>query len=475
MLKKETYINRRKALLEKMKGQSGIILFLGNSDSPAQCRENCYQWRQDSTWIYFWGIDEPDYAATIDLETGEETIYADDLEIDDLIWTGPVPSVAEQASSTGVSRTLKSGQLSWVLSEAMIKGRRIHFLPVSRYYNAIKMASLLGLEPMEFFRQGKKGCPKASRELVDAVISLRLVKSGEEIELLDAAGDLGYKMHVAARKGIRPGRMEQEIVTEMEAVCRNEGWGVSFSTILTQHGEIFHCASHQNPIVPGKLLVVDAGAESWEHYASDHTRTYPTSGRFTAKQRDIYTTVYECNELAFSLAGPGVAYYDVHQAVCRHMLENLSQTGLVHGCIDDMMDKGVAGLFMPHGLGHNMGIDDHDMEDYGEDLVGYDPDQSRSELLGIGSLRMARRLKPGNVISDEPGIYFIPDLIKQWKARGHCSEFIDYARLEDYFDFGGIRLEDDLLITEDGVRRLGHERLPIAPEDIELAMEKDKN
>lgn len=475
MLDKQIYINRRKALLDRMKGESGILLFIGNANSPAQCRANCYQWRQDSSWIYFWGIDEPDYAATIDLETGQETIYADDLEIDDLIWTGPVPTVSEQAARTGVTNVKKSSQLSWTVSEALIKGRRIHFLPVTGYYNAIKLSSLLGIEPMEAFSQGKKGCPKASRALVDAAISLRLVKSPEEVELLDKAADLGIAMHVAARKGIRLGRMEQEIVTEMEAVCRNGGWGTSFSTILTQHGEVFHCASHQNPIVSGKLLVIDAGAEIWEHYASDFTRTYPTDGKFTPEQKDIYTTVYECNELAFNLAKPGVRYYDVHQAVCRHILENLSQTGLVRGSVDDMMELGVAGLFMPHGLGHNMGLDDHDMEDYGEDLVGYDADQSRSPLLGLGSLRMARSLKPGNVISDEPGIYFIPDLIENWKADGKCLEFVDYDRLQKYYGFGGIRLEDDLLITQDGVRRLGSSRLPIAPQDVETAMEKDRN
>lgn len=475
MLDKNIYISRRKALLEKMKGESGIILFMGNSDAPAQYVSNCYQWRQDSSWIYFWGIDEPCYAATIDLETGAETIYADDLEIDDLIWTGPVPTVSEQAARAGVTDTRKYGQLSWTVTDAMIKGRKIHFLPVSRYCNAIKLSSLLGLEPMEFFSKGKKGCPKASAALVEAVIALRLVKSPEEIELMDKVADLGIEMHVAARKGIRTGRMEQEIVSEMESVARNGGWGISFSTILTQHGEIFHCASHQNPIVPGKLLVVDAGAEDWEHYASDFTRTYPTSGKFTHRQKDIYTTVYECNELAYSLAAPGVAYRDVHQAVCRHMLENLSQIGLVHGDVDNMMELGVAGLFMPHGLGHNIGLDVHDMEDYGEDLVGYDKDQSRSTLLGLGSLRMARKLTPGNVISDEPGIYFIPDLIKSWKAEGKCAEYINYSMLEQYFDFGGIRLEDDLLITADGVRRLGNSRLPIAPVDVESAMEKDKN
>ena len=281
-------------------------------------------------------------------------------------------------------------------------------------------------------------------------------------------------MHTAARKGIRLGRVEQEIVGEMEGVTLSKGWGVSFSTILTQHGEIFHCHSHDSLIEPGKLLVVDAGAENNMHYASDFTRTYPTGGTFTRKQRDIYEIVYRCNELAYSLIAPGMAYRDVHLEVAGLMLDDLKSLGLVKGNVDDMVENGVAGLFMPHGLGHNMGLDVHDMEDYGEDLVGYDPDQSRSSQLGLGSLRMARRLCEGNVITDEPGIYFIPALIESWKKEGRFAEFINYPKLEEYYDFGGIRLEDDVLVTSDGARRLGSARLPIDPDEVEEAMRRDK-
>ena len=268
--------------------------------------------------------------------------------------------------------------------------------------------------------------------------------------------------------------IEQQIVGDMESVALAKGWGVSFPTILTQHGEIFHCHSHAMPVVPGKLMVIDAGVEANDHYASDFTRTYPTSGRFTQKQRDIYQTVYECNELAFGMIRPGVAYRDVHLAVAAHMLDNLKQLGLVSGDVDGMVADGIAGLFMPHGLGHNMGLDVHDMEDLGENLVGYDDDQTRSPQLGLGSLRMARRLQPGHVITDEPGIYFIPALIEQWKREGTDRGRIDYTKLAGYYDFGGIRLEDDVLVTADGARRLGAQRLPIAPDDVEAAMEQDK-
>ena len=470
MFEKEVYTARRKALLERLAGEKGVAVFLGNVDAPAQYKDNCYKWRQDSNWLYFFGIDEPRFAATIDLESGEETIYADDFSIDDIIWTGPMPSVKTQAEAVGVCRTAPYS----ALKEA-VRGRKVHFLPTSRYYNAMLMASLLGLDPSEVTSAGKKGCAKASRPLTGAVIAMRLVKEDREIAQIDHACDIGYEMHTAARRGIVPGIIEQEIVGRMEGVTLSKGWGVSFATILTQHGEIFHCHSHEGIVEPGRLMVIDAGAENNMHYASDFTRTYPTSGRFSAMQRDIYQTVYECNELAFGMIRPGIAYRDVHLAVAEHILDNLGQLGLVNGNPTELAADGIAGLFMPHGLGHNMGLDVHDMEDLGEDLVGYDADQKRSEQLGLGSLRMARRLMPGNVITDEPGIYFIPDLIRLWKREGTDRGCVNYSKLEPYFSFGGIRLEDDVLVTADGARRLGAKRLPIAPDEVEAAMSKDQN
>lgn len=470
MFEKEVYIARRKALTDRLAGEKGIVLFLGNVEAPAQYKDNCYKWRQDSNWLYFFGIDEPRFAATIDLESGEETIYADDFSIDDIIWMGPMPSVQSQAEAVGVGKTAPYSALS-----GAVKGRKVHFLPASRYYNAMLMGSLLGLDPSEVTSNGKKGCAKASRALVDAVISMRLVKEQREIDQIDAACAIGHEMHTTARRGIRPGIVEQEIVGRMEGVTLSKGWGVSFATILTQHGEIFHCHSHDSIVEPGKLMVIDAGAENNMHYASDFTRTYPTSGKFSGRQRDIYQTVYECNELAFGMIRPGVAYRDVHLAVAAHMLDNLGQLGIVSGNPEELAARGIAGLFMPHGLGHNMGLDVHDMEDLGEDLVGYDSDQTRSTQLGLGSLRMARRLVPGNVITDEPGIYFIPDLIKLWKQERTDGGCVNYEKLEPYFDFGGIRLEDDVLVTGDGARRLGPKRLPIAPDEVEAAMSKDQN
>ena len=475
MFDKETYIRRRRSLLERMAGEKGIALFIGNVEAPAQYRDNAYKFRQDSTWLYYFGIDAPGFGAILDLESGEETLYANDVEIDDIIWMGPQPTVASVAAGVGVAHSAPYAAMEAAVGAARAAGRPVHFIPASRYATALTLSRLLGIAPAETFSAGKAGCAKASAALVRAVVAMRLVKEPCEIAQLDDACALGYEMHTTARKGIRVGRIEQEIVGAMEGATLAKGWGVSFATILTQHGEIFHNHSHDCTIEPGKLMVIAAGAENNMHYASDFTRTYPTGGKYTARQRDIYQIVYECNELAFSLIRPGTPYRDVHLAAARHMLTRLADVGLVAGDPAEMAADGIAGLFMPHGLGHNMGLDVHDMEDLGENLVGYDDDQKRSPQLGLGSLRMARRLQPGNVITDEPGIYFIPALIAQWKEQGLGKGCIRYDKLESYYDFGGIRLEDDVLVVADGARRLGPHRLPIAPNDVEAAMEQDKN
>jgi Xaa-Pro aminopeptidase len=461
MFAKEVYVRRRAELAQKMReaGQNGIILFVGNAEAPAQYKDNCYKWRQDSSWLYYWGLDEPLMAAILDIDAGAETLFADDVDIDDIIWMGPQPSVRSKADQVGVANTAPYSAVENPVALALKSGRPIHFLPPSRYFNTLRLQQLVpGGKPSE--------------ALIKTVISQRLIKEDIEIEALDHACNLGYQMHSVARDAIQIGIVEQDIVGKMEGVALAKGWGVSFPTILTQHGETLHNHIHDKIIEPGKLMVIDAGVESNEHYASDFTRTYPTTGKFTQKQREIYQIVYECNELAFSLSKPGITYREVHLATARKMLEGLSALDLVKGNLDEMVAQGIAGLFQPHGLGHNMGLDVHDMEDLGENLVGYDPDQTRARQLGLRSLRMARRLRPGHVITDEPGVYFIPALIEKFKKEGLGGSFVNYAKLESYYDFGGIRLEDDVLITADGARRLGSKRLPISPEEVEAAMAK---
>ena len=470
MFSKEVYARRRQTLVAKMadsaaEGKRGTALFIGNTEAPAQYKDNCYKFRQDSTWLYFFGIDQPLYAAIIDLDNGNETVFANDVEIGDIIWMGPQPSVASVAASVGVEKSAPYTDLNAAVAKVLAEGRPVHFVKPSRYYNTMKIASLLGCGTDEV-------AGRFSLALTKAIISMRLVKEDCEIEVIDDACNLGYEMHTVARNSIVPGIIEQEIVGKMDGVTLSKGWGVSFPTILTQHGETLHNHLHDKIIEPGKLMVIDAGAESNVHYASDFTRTYPTSGKFTAKQREIYQIVCDCNEFAFSLTRPGISYREVHLKTMHLMLEELRALDIVRGDVQDMVEAGIAGLFMPHGLGHNMGLDVHDMEDYGENYVGYDDDQSRSPQLGLGSLRMARKLVPGNVITDEPGIYFIPALIEKWKSEKTDQGFVNYIKLESYYDFGGIRLEDDVLVTADGARRLGKERLPIYPDDVEAAMAK---
>jgi Xaa-Pro aminopeptidase len=461
MFSRNIYVSRRQKLIKSVK--EGILLFLGNGEAPSNYGDNQYTFRQDSTWLYYFGIDKPDMAAIIDVESGEEKIFGDDVDIDDIIWMGPQPSVASQAEEVGVSRTAPLADLERVVKAAVAKGRKVHFLPPYRFRNMIWLNSLLGVG----FDNMKDA---ASVEFIKAVVEMRLVKEPCEIQQIDLACNLGYAMHMAATKLMKTGMLEQDLVGVMEGVVISGGYMTSFPTILSQNGETLHNHSHHQVLTEGRLTVIDAGAEIASHYCSDFTRTLPCSGRFTEQQKDIYTIVSEGNNLALGLARPGISYRDVHLAVSRLMLQGLKNLGLVKGDVDDAVAAGAAGLFMPHGLGHNMGLDVHDMENLGENYVGYDETVTRSTQLGLGSLRMARVLKPGNVVTDEPGIYFIPALIDKWKAEGTCRDFIAFDKLDAYRSFGGIRIEDDLLITESGARLLGSKRLPRTVEEVENAM-----
>lgn len=461
MFEKSVYIARRKRLLENV--GDGLILFLGNSEAPCNYADNTYLFRQDSSFLYYFGIDRPDFAAVLDAESGQEFIFADDVDIDDIIWMGPQPSVADQAAEVGVSQSAPLAKLESVLSEAQRKGRTIHFLPPYRDSHRIYLNQVLGIP----FGSMKSA---ASEKLIKAIVSQRLIKEPCEIEEIDKACNLGYAMHYAAMKMLRLGMVEQELVGVMEGVCASDGYMCSFPTILSQHGETLHNHAHGDVLTPGRLLMIDAGCELKSHYCSDNTRTLPTSGKFTQQQADIYTIVSTANQYVVDNARPGVTYRDMHLGAARIIIQGLSNLGLIHGDVEEMVAAGVQGLFMPHGLGHNMGLDVHDMENLGENLVGYDEDQTRAKQLGLGSLRMARKLRPGHVITDEPGIYFIPALIEQWKKEGHNAQYVNFDKLEAYYNFGGIRLEDDILITENGARLLGSKRLPITVKDVENEM-----
>lgn len=472
MFSKDIYIARRKALVQKMQeqGAQGIAVFLGNADAAMNYEGNAYTFRQDSSFLYFWGIAEPGFAASINLENGKECIYGDDVDIDDIIWMGPQKPVAEKAAEVGVGRSAARKDFNLAVEFALQNDVPVHFLPSGRNYNRAVMAELTGTAPAKVYEKApydEGDYVHASLELIRAVIALRLVKEECEIAEIDKACDLGVLMHTVGRKGCRVGALEKEIAAAMDGFAISKGWGVSFPTILSQNGQILHGHDHSLTITDGRLLLIDAGLVLDNYYCSDFTRTIPCGGRFTAKQREIYDIVEAGNALAYEMAAPGVRYMDVHKAVCRKMLEGLRDLGLVSGDLDEMNAEGICGMFMPHGLGHNMGLDVHDMEDLGEDFVGYDDDQQRIRQLGIGSLRMARTLVPGHVITDEPGIYFVPALWDYFKKNKLDKGFVNFDKLASYADFGGIRLEDDLLITADGCRHLGTTRLPIKSADVE--------
>lgn len=461
MFSKEVYVNRRNVLRSKM--ESGLLLFLGTSEAAVNYPGNTYKYRQDSTFNYYFGLTDPDFAAIMDIESGEEIIFGNDVDIDDIIWMGPQPLVSDKAASVGVSKSMPFGNLEKVVSEAKAKGRKIHFLPPYRYRNMILLNKMLGVG----FDEMKSA---ASEEFIKAVVSMRLIKEQCEIEEIDKACNIGYAMHYTAMKMAKLGMVEQQLVGVMEGIAASEGLMPSFPIILSQNGETLHNHTHHQILTEGRMIVIDAGAETNSNYTSDFTRTIPCSGKFTQKQKDIYDIVSAGNDLALAMARPGITYTEVHQAVSRLMAQGLVNLGLLKGDVDEIVAAGAHSLFMPHGLGHNMGMDVHDMEDLGENYVGYDDKYKRSTQFGLGSLRMGKMLEPGHVITDEPGIYFIPALIEKWKNEGINTRFVNFPLLEKYYDFGGIRIEDDLLITEKGCRLLGSKRLPHTTEEVEAAM-----
>ena len=462
MFDKETYI-RRRAELKKLVGSGTVILF-GNNESPANYPANSYApMRQDSTFLYYFGQHREGLVGVIDIDRDEEWLFGDDIDIEDIVWMGFVPSVSDLAAEVGVTRTAPMKDLRPVCCDSISTHRTIHFLPPYRHDTKIQIMDLLDIHPSQQKEQ-------ASLALIQAVVKMRSTKEPQEIEAIERACEVGYKMHTTAQQLIRPGVTERYIGGQVDGIARSQAQGTSFATIFTQHGEIMHGCPSAAPLEAGRLALCDAGCEL-DDYCSDHTRTMPVNGRFTQRQKEIYRIVEECHDYVLEVAKPGVKYMDVHFAVCRLMAERLKELGLMKGDVDEAVVAGAHAMFLPHGLGHMMGMDVHDMEGLGQICVGFD-DETRPNLeqFGTNCLRMGRRLQEGFVLTDEPGIYFIPALIDEWRASGHCKDFLNYDLLETYKDFGGIRIEDDLLITNDGCRFLGSKRIPYHPQELEALM-----
>lgn len=461
LFSKSTYVERRNEL-KKLVG-SGLIVLFGNNDSPANYPSNTYKFRQDSSFLYYFGLHRNGLVGVIDVDNDREYLVGDEIDIEDIVWYGSVTSVAEMAEMTGVARTAAMRELPAIVESAKAQGEEVHFLPPYRFDNQIQIMDLLGIHPSQ-----QKAA--ASLKLIAAVVKMRTTKTEEEIAELERAAEIGYEMHTTAMRLCRPGITEQYIGGMVDGIANAYGCMVSFQTIATQHGEVMHGNPSPAKLEAGRLMLVDAGAETNENYCSDNTRTTPVSGVFTQKQKDIYNIVVECHDHVLEVAKPGVKWWDVHFAVCRIITERLQQLGLMKGDVEESLKAGAHAMFLPHGLGHSMGMDVHDMEGLGQVYVGFDNEVRPSTQFGTNALRFGRRLQKEFVVTDEPGIYFIPALIDDWKKNGTNAQFLNFDKIDEYRDFGGIRIEDDVLITDEGCRFIGSKRIPYHVEDVEEFM-----
>ncbi len=457
MFEQKIYTKRRKLL--KKEFSNGILLFFGNTELPMNYPQNTFHFRQDSTFLYFFGIEEPGLAAIIDIDNNKEIIFGDDVDIEDVIWTGPVPLLKDKIQKVGVADCAPFSMLSEYVENANIQNRKIHFLPPYHPNNQIFLNTSLGIPFSKL-----KG--SASLDFIKAVVKLRSVKGKEEIKEIKTGMKTAYKIFTTAMKMVKPGMFEYEVAGKMEGIARSKNGSLSFPTILSVRGEILHGHYHNNEMKDGDLLLIDAGFETPMGYATDHTRVVPVSGKFTQKQKEIYQIVLDSQIAAIEAIKPGVTYQSIHLLACKVIAQGLKNIGLMKGDVDEAVKQGAHAFFLPHGLGHMMGLDVHDMEDIGQNYVGYDDEVQPIDQFGTAYLRLGRRLQEGFVLTVEPGIYFIPELFKLWKAENKFTDFINYLKVEEYLGFGGIRIEDDVLVTAEGYEVLG-KPIPKTIEEIE--------
>ncbi len=460
MFERAVYVQRRKLL--KRQVRSGLLLFLGNTESPMNYPANVYPFRQDSSFLYFFGLDRPGLAALVDVDAGIETIFGDDVTLEDVIWMGTLPTIKEKAAAAGIKRTAPLARLGETITHALKKGRPVHFLPPYRPETLARLSDLLRARPRDI---GKR----VSTELIRAVVAQRSIKSDDEVAEIEKSLGVSRKMYASAMAMVRPGLYESDIVGAIEGIARAHGCMTAFPTILSMNVHVFHNQEHGNRLEKGRLLAIDSGVSSALGYASDITRTIPVSGTFSWKQREIYEIVHKGQIQAISAMKPGVRFKEIHLATAKTMASGLKEIGLMKGDIDEAVAAGAHALFFPHGLGHMIGLDVHDMEGLGEDYVGYDETVKRSKQFGLAYLRMAKELRPGFVLTVEPGIYFVPALIDLWKAERRFVQFIDYSQVERYRDFTGVRIEDDVLVTKNGSRVLD-KPIPKKAGEIEKVM-----
>jgi len=462
MFNKEVYLKRREKLRKDV--GSGLILLPGNDESPMNYADNPFHFRQDSTFRYFCGLNFPNLACLMDCDNGDDIIYGNDLTVEDFVWMGPQPSIRERADAFGFSKTAPLKSLIEYLQKALDNNRTIHFLPPYRPENKIKLFEWLGVLPAE-------SAAESSIPLIKAVIEQRNYKTAGEIEEIRRAADISVDMHITAMRMAAPGVTEAEIAAAVNHVAESVGARISFPIIATVNGQTLHNHYHGNTLKSGQMFLLDAGAEVESGYAADLSSTVPVDPHFTGEQKDVYTITLDSHNTALSMLKPGIPFKEVYLESARVIVRGLKDMGLMKGNVDDAVSSGAHALFFPCGLGHMMGMDVHDMEDLGEIYVGWD-EEKRPAQFGIKSLRLGRKLEPGFVLTIEPGIYFIPELIDQWQKNGNNAGFIDFERLNKFRNFGGIRNEEDALITEKGYEILGKPK-PKSIEDVEEEHSKD--
>ena len=455
-----TYKQRRSRLKEMM--GSGVLLFLGNEESSSNFKDNWYPFRQDSTFLYFFGLDMPGLAAVIAIDQDIEILFGDNLTTEEIIWQGSHPPLSDLASTVGIEKTKSKSDITGFLTS--VAGQKIHFLPPYRPENGQKLSQWLN-KPLQEIHS------LISINFIKAVVSLRSIKSGEEIEELTKAVNISVKMHKKLMLNAKAGMKEYELLGLVTGEAISSGGSLSFPPIITIDGQTLHNHNYSNTLKKGKMLLGDFGAESAMHYAGDITRTIPVGSRFSDSQREIYQIVLNAYQAAVAALKPGVRFKDIHLLACRKLAEGLKELGIMKGNLDDAVSQGAHALFFQCGLGHMMGMDVHDMEDLGEEYVGYTENLKKSSQFGLKSLRLGKELEKGFVVTVEPGIYFIPKLIDQWQAENLHSDYIDYEKLTQYRDFGGIRVEDGFLITDAGSKLLG-DPLEIEIGEVEQLREK---
>ena len=463
MFSKETYIARRKALKEKV--GSGLLLFLGNNLTGMNYADNTYHFRQDSTFLYFFASDYEGLAAVIDIDNDKEIIFGNELTIDDIVWTGIQPTIKEKSERVGIEEIRPMADLATYVKNAQAKGQKVHFLPPYRGEHQVWLQELLGINPAE-------QAASSSLEFIKAVVAQRNYKSEEEIEQIEEAVNVSVDMHCAAMRAVRPGTTEAEIVAVVQAEAQKHNFNLSFPVIATINGQTLHNHAYgTTPLKEGQMFLLDSGCENAMHYAGDLTTTMPVGKQFTEQQRTVCNILRRAHLTALDNIKPGIEYREVHKLVLTEIAKGMIDLGLMKGDPVEATIKGATCMFMPHGLGHMMGLDVHDMENLGEVNVGYEEGRTKSPLFGWKSLRLAKALEPGFVFTVEPGIYFIPDLIDKWRAEKQFTDFICYDKLESWKTFGGMRGEEDYYVFEGGARRLGKYK-PMSPEEIEAEHNK---